>query len=370
MQAARLGKRMIPAALRPAIGRVWRRLQSASATAAERFAASSGFGAGLYYGMMSDAFLREHRAVAAGRSAYRSAQRSAGRSSFLLRRNIHRLEKALIITNRRPVFALDFIGETVREFEAVAGAHGRGEAPGPEMVWARDVLGTYFAATPADHPQLAPLRPRFEAAALRLDFTPADRPSVPFRRDLSVQPVAIEALDLLARRRRSVRHYLDRPVPRDLVDRAIAIAAQSPSACNRQPFAFLIFDDPATARRVAAVPAGTRTFMHGIQSIVVLVGRLRAYPRERDRHAIYVDASLAAMAFILGLESQGVASCAINWADEEPAESRIAAMLGLDPDERVILMISYGWPDPDALVPYSAKRPHDEFRIYNPPCRT
>ena len=321
-------------------------------------------GARAYYATLSDAFAREQRAVAAGRKMYEDALRAHRRSSYLLRRNTHRLEKGLVTPGRKPVFALNYIEETVAEFEAVAGQFDRTEALTPELRWARDVLRAYFEATDPEDPLLARLASRFRQAEAGLSPSAGGSPSAPFVR-APEHPVGIDALQALTIQRRSVRTYLPDPVPRKVVDRAIAVAAQSPSACNRQPFGFRIFDDPAAARRVAAIPAGTRSYVDNIPAVVVLVGRLRAYAGERDRHAIYIDASLAAMAFILALEAQGVGSCAINWADEEPRESRIARLLGLAPDERVIMMISYGWPDPGAPVPFSAKRSLDDLRSYD-----
>lgn len=342
---------------------------------AERFVLPHGFGRWLYYRAMSKAFDSEHQAVAAGRMAYRDALRRTRSSSYLLRRNVHRIEKGLIMPNRRDIFALEFIAETVAEFEAVVAArHSLPDmALTSELQWALDVLTRYFEVTSPDHPVLAPLRPRFAAAAALLDGQgraeprmPQDAAFTPFLRDLGKTPVEIGALQSLALRRRSVRSYRPDPVPRTMIDAALAVARQSPSACNRQAFSVLIFDDAEMARKVAAVPAGTKSFAAGVGHVAVLVGHLRAYPRERDRHAIYVDASLAAMGFIYGLEAQGLGSCAINWADEEPAESTITRMLSLAPDDRVIVMISFGWPQPDAPVPYSAKRDLDDFRQYNP----
>jgi nitroreductase len=97
----------------------------------------------------------------------------------------------------------------------------------------------------------------------------------------------------------------------------------------------------------------------------VLVGRLRAYFDPRDRHVIYIDASLAAMAFQFALEVQGVGSCCINWPDVRDREQKIGQLLGLAPDERVIMLISFGYPDPTGLVPYSQKKSLDELRRYN-----
>ena len=59
-----------------------------------------------------------------------------------------------------------------------------------------------------------------------------------------------DGLRELAERRRSVRWFADRPVPHDLIDKALEVGLQAPSACNRQPFAFRFFDDPEL------VPAG------------------------------------------------------------------------------------------------------------------
>lgn len=52
-------------------------------------------------------------------------------------------------------------------------------------------------------------------------------------------------------------------------------------------------------------------------------------------------------------------------AGVRPQETQIAKLLGLAQDERVIMLIAFGWPDPDGQVPYSAKRGRDELRTYN-----
>lgn len=372
----RVLKGAIPSSIRPALLKKYHGTRLAirkvvldfQKEAVERAILSNRVGRGLYYRTISGAFSREQAAVAAGRITYRRALERDRASSFLLRRNVHRLEKGLIMPHRRKLFALDFIAETMDEFRAVAKMQA-GQDMTPELRWARDVLAAYFDAVDTTHPKLAPLNAQFRQLKDDLTGPPAAHPSAPFVRDLTVQPVAVDALYQLSRRRRSVRSYRPDPVPRDIVDHAVAIGAQSPSACNRQAFHFLVFDDPDTAKKVAAVPAGTRSFVHNIPAVVVMVGHLSAYPRERDRHAIYVDASLAAMGFIYALEAQGVASCAINWADEEPAESTITRMLDLAPEDRVIMMISYGWPVDEAHVPYSAKRAVNEIRLYNPTIR-
>jgi nitroreductase len=110
---------------------------------------------------------------------------------------------------------------------------------------------------------------------------------------------------------------------------------------------------------------GTRGFSDNFPAIVVVVGRQRAYANHRDRHIIYIDGSLAAMSFIYALETMGLSSCAINWPDMEPQESAMTRLLGLEPDERVIMLIAVGYADPEGLIPYSQKLGLDRVRSYN-----
>jgi len=283
----------------------------------------------------------------------------------LLRRNTHRLEKGLIMRPRRDVFALDYIGETVHAYRAALEASQRGESTlSPEQLqWAHDVLQEYFAVT-ARHPKIDPLREIFEA----LPSPPkvASDPLVPYKRDLSCPPpVGYEQLAALAIRRRSVRWFLPKPVPRELIDKAMLVAAQSPSACNRQPFVFRIFDDPELVHQVASIPYGVIGYEHQIPVIVVVVGQLRNFFDPRDRHLIYIDGALAAMSFVLALETLGLSSCCINWPDLPDRERKMAELLRLEPDERPVMLIALGWPDPEGMVPRSVKKPLHLLRQYN-----
>ena len=52
------------------------------------------------------------------------------------------------------------------------------------------------------------------------------------------------------RTRRSIRKYLDRRVPEELVQTLLAAAMQAPSARNQQPWYFVVIDDVAMLARI------------------------------------------------------------------------------------------------------------------------
>ena len=58
-------------------------------------------------------------------------------------------------------------------------------------------------------------------------------------------------LEVMARRR-TIRHFSTRPVPRELIDNAIRAAAAAPSGANQQPWTFVVVTDPPTKRRIRA----------------------------------------------------------------------------------------------------------------------
>jgi nitroreductase len=154
-------------------------------------------------------------------------------------------------------------------------------------------------------------------------------------------------------------------VPREAIDFAVEVAGESPSACNRQPFEFLVYDDPELVQKIASIPKGCSTFSHNFPCVVLIVGKQNAFSHERDRHVVYVDASLAAMSFQYALTAQGIGSCCINWPALGPQDAQARKLIKLEKYEQPILLISVGYPEPERLVPISVKKPVEELRSYN-----
>jgi nitroreductase len=316
-----------------------------------------------FYYALNGRFQTEHKAVMCGLHAFKHGvekQTNEG-LSFFLRRSIHRLEKGLIMRPRRGLFALDYIEAAVDAYGKLLDA-GRCQPTDALILWATGVFEQYFSVTTsAKERDAAELRFRQIRGALDIDAGSIG----PLGGAISETIPSFEQVQQLALCRRSVRWYLPRAVPRNVIDRAIEVAAQSPSACNRQPFEFLIFDDPELVRKVASLPQGCKGFVENFPCVVLIIGKLNAFSSEADRHVIYIDGGLAAMSFQYGLISQGVGSCCINWPSVKSLNDEASALLRLEPYEQPVMMISLGYPDPEGQVPISYKKKIDELRRYN-----
>lgn len=312
----------------------------------------------VHYGLLCSKYDRDQRSFLAGRAAYARFLDAPVGSMTLLRRNIHRLEKGLLMRPLRTPFAVEYIGETIDAYGvALASLVDSGE-----LAWARDVLGEFFRVHQHE-PSMAALYERFQQSPV---IAASPQQMTPYKRQLAqAMPIDFDMLMQLARHRRSVRWYLQKPVPRDAIDRAIELATQAPTACNRQPYEFRIFDQPQLVQEIISIPYGTAGFGHTVPVVAVVVGKLRNFFDERDRHLIYIDSSLAVMGLLYGLEVQGISTCCINWPDIAEKEAKLSALLQLDADERPVMLVAMGYADPDGLVANSSKKSITHVRKYN-----
>ena len=91
----------------------------------------------------------------------------------------------------------------------------------------------------------------------------------------------MEFKELIAKRR-SVRKFTDREVPREVVDRILAEALSAPSARNTRTTRFLVVDDPALVARMAEMRDYGSAFLKGAPLAVLVLGDTSASDLWRD----------------------------------------------------------------------------------------
>ena len=328
-----------------------------------RYFIASPFFSSLYYIFFSNDFRREQHAVLQGKVLHLKELKYNKSNVYTLIRNTHRIEKGLLMRPRRPVYALDFITETVDAFVNIWDQKKMSDDL--QYKWFHDVLSEYFA-TSGENAIVEREKKRFFNIIKETNSYRIIKKSIPYERaKADIPQISYEEFYKLTRYRRSVRWFLDKKVPRNIVDKAILAANQSPTACNRQPFEYRVIDDPELLKVVANLPMGVKGYVEGIPMMIVVVGNLDAYFDERDRHLIYIDASLANMTLMLALETLSLGSCPINWPDIEELEVKMDKVLKLEKHQRAVMCMAVGYPDPSGKVAYSEKKNLNTIRKYN-----
>ncbi len=168
--------------------------------------------------------------------------------------------------------------------------------------------------------------------------------------------------------RQSTRAYRPDPVPRASIERCLEAARLAPSACNSQPWFFLVADTPIARQKLADAAFGG---IYSAFKFAAAAPALIALVTERSRYAAavagwwrgeqynLVDIGIAGEHFVLQAAAEGLGSCWIGWFNEKAVKHALALPRG----SRVDILISLGYPADTASRPKSRK-PLDAIRQY------
>jgi nitroreductase len=145
----------------------------------------------------------------------------------------------------------------------------------------------------------------------------------------------------LIRQRESIRDYdPERPVPREILDRILEAGHMAPSACNNQPWQFLVIRSPEMLEKVRAC-YHRPWFKDAPQILIVLGYRDKAWVRRFDGYnSLETDLAIALTHMILAAENEGIGTCWIEAYD--PAILRSA--LDLAENQEVFGISPLGYP--------------------------
>ncbi len=135
--------------------------------------------------------------------------------------------------------------------------------------------------------------------------------------------------------RRSIRAFLDKPVPREQVELLLKAAMAAPSACNLQPWAFIVVDDPQV---LAALKETTGQGQYNAPLAIVVCGIAKHIPWEGTGWVF--DCGAAAQNLMLACVGEGLASVCIGGFDEEG----LGKLLAIPDDVQPICIIEIGYP--------------------------
>ena len=178
----------------------------------------------------------------------------------------------------------------------------------------------------------------------------------------------MESFMELAERRQSCRKYADQPVETGRLTACVEAARLAPSACNGQPWRFVIVNGGETAKALARCAQGqgmNKTIDTSPAFIVVsqvksnLSSRAGGLVKGQDYAS--VDIGLAAAHLCFEAADQGLSTCLLGWFDE----GKVKKLLDIPRGERVRLLVAVGYAE-NPRVHRKQRKPMEELcRVYD-----
>jgi nitroreductase len=153
----------------------------------------------------------------------------------------------------------------------------------------------------------------------------------------------------LVQLRQSTRKFDPRPVPGEMIGQCLEAARLAPSACNSQPWSFVVVDRPELKDRLVREALGgiykTNAFVRDAPVLVVIITETSSYVARMAglfRHVRYnrIDIGIAGEHLALQAAELGLGSCWLGWFRERA----VRRVLNLPRNTRIDVMIALGYP--------------------------
>ncbi len=189
-------------------------------------------------------------------------------------------------------------------------------------------------------------------------------------------------------RRRTVRHFSDKPVPREILEECLVTAGTAPNGANLQPWQFVVVSDPQVKHQIrveaekeeaefyhrrapkewldALAPLGTdehKPFLDTAPYLIAIFGKNHSeLPDGRNVKNYYVNESvgIATGFLIAALHHAGL----VSLTHTPSPMGFLNAILNRPNDEKPFLLLVTGFPAEDAVVPVIQKKPLNEFVVF------
>ena len=215
-------------------------------------------------------------------------------------------------------------------------------------------------------------------------------PSIPFEPWVPDDPeIAAVRFHKIMQKRRSIRTFSSEPVDRSLIESIVATAGTAPSGANKQPWKFVIVDDPTLKKKIREgaeeeerlfygkrasedwlrdlEPIGTDENKKFLDEAPWLVVVFKVMKDDRDEalteRVYYVNESVGiAVGFLLAAAQQaGLATLT-----HTPSPMQFLGQILNRPDhERPYMLIPMGWPAASATVPDIKRKRLNEIMVFN-----
>jgi len=152
----------------------------------------------------------------------------------------------------------------------------------------------------------------------------------------------------LVKTRQSVRKFDGQPVSKDILDKCIEAARLTPSACNSQPWKFIMVNDPKLVKEVAACTYGGvvkfNKFTDDAAAMAVVVMEPGTFTSKAgaaftNTDYAYMDMGMAVEHFCLQAAELGVGTCILGWSRHK----EIKKVLDIPSKKKIGLLIAIGY---------------------------
>lgn len=214
---------------------------------------------------------------------------------------------------------------------------------------------------------------------------------IPFDSSALTEPEMLEKARLFYEnmdKRRSLRHFSDKPLPKEIIENIVMTASSAPSGAHKQPWTFCVVSDPtikAAIRQAAEqeeyenyhgrmsdewledlIPFATdwhKPFLETAPYLIVIFKQSYGFDKEGNQNKHYYVAESVGIA--AGFLLAAIHQAGLVALTHTPSPMNFLQKILKRPEnERPFLLIPVGYPTEEAEVPNIERKTKDEVLVW------
>lgn len=163
--------------------------------------------------------------------------------------------------------------------------------------------------------------------------------------------------------RRSIRNYGEKKIKTETIIKAVNLAQNAPSVCNRQSSKVYIIKRKSVIKECLEIQNGIQGMAKNISALLLVTSDNSYFGNLNERNQSFVDGGIYSMNLLYSLTYYGVASCALNADLNTKAMEKLREILHIPDSQDIIMFISCGSYPQNSKFPVSNRDSADDTAI-------
>lgn len=262
----------------------------------------------------------------------------------------HVIEKGLTMPQRRFGFGVNVLMALMRlvdKYESVFGSDD------PQVMHAASVVAAYCELHKSDG-EIQEFVMRHKGVGIAKMLHVSEKQL--FENNDSTFPI-------FAWSRHTVRNYVDKPVPIELIRKVVDLARSTPSACNRQHCRVHCVSNREAMGRILDLQNGNRGFGHLADKVLIVTADLEDTIWKGERCDVYLEGGMFLMNLCYSLFYYKVGHCILNWFVGGKEDLELRRIVKLKSSETVVAILSCGFVPDELYIAASPRKPLSDYLI-------
>lgn len=154
----------------------------------------------------------------------------------------------------------------------------------------------------------------------------------------------------------SIREFLPKPIPKEVIEEVVNWAIKTPSVCNRQGWGIYWVKGKEKKQKVLELQNGNAGFRNHIEEVLIVTAKLNSFFSIGERNQAWIDGGMFSMSLVYALHAKGLGSCCLNWCVDINKDNELREIIGINKDEVVLMIIAAGYLPNELKVTYSNRK--------------